>query len=132
MTIADRLLNMYIHPWFPPGRECSDDQLPVREAMLAAHRAAVLNDDVATLEHLRIAAKLAGSICWNVLRDHVSEFIERFDLMRIAQYDTATREEAEGWVREQHRHVEPGAELNRLVANACAHIHLANTGKWKP
>lgn len=123
---------MYIHPWFPPGRECSDDQLPLREALLAAHRAAMVDDREGTIASMRTALKHANAIIWRACSDHIRDFIERFDLMRIAQYDQQTREAAERWVSEHNSSVGPGEAYNRLVADACAHIHLANTGRWKP
>lgn len=132
MTIADRLLSMYIHPWFPPGRECSDDQLLVRDALLAAHRAALDDDREGTIASMRTAASCADAILWRALSDHVREFIERFDLIRIAQYDQATREAAERWVSEHNSTVNPGDVYNRLIADTCAQLHLANTGRWKP
>ena len=132
MTIADRLLDMYIYPWFPPGRTCPDDKLPVREALYAAHAAATAGDDVSTIMHMRRVIDRASEILWYALRDHASEFVERFDVYRIAQYDQATREQAEAWVAKHHKHVEPGQAFNRLIADACAHIHLATAGKWKP
>lgn len=124
---------MYIYPWFPPGRTCPDDQLPVREALYAAHAAADAGDDAGTIVHVKAATAAAEALVWYGLRDHLAEFVERFDVFRIAQYDTETQEAARAWVTEHHG---PSAGRTqayaRLVAEACAQIHLANTGRWRP